>query len=64
MVTHHRGQELVRCKLDLVGVQGTGFFVHHKIVSAGKRVIGCHTQCFEVAGVISLFSMYMHWGEK
>jgi len=42
MVTHHSGQELVRYSLDLVGVQETGCFIHHKIVSAGKRVIGCH----------------------
>jgi len=64
MVTHHSGQELARYNLDLVGVQGTGFVVHHKIVSAGKTVTGCHIESWEVNGVMSLFSMYMCWGEK
>ena len=64
MVTHHSGRELATYNLDLVGVEGTGFVVHHKIVSAGTRVIGCHIECWEVAGVISLFSVHMRWGEK
>jgi hypothetical protein len=32
MDTNHSGRELVRCKLDLVGVQGTRIFVHHKSI--------------------------------
>jgi len=40
VVTHHSGWELARYNLDLVGVKGTGFFVHHKVVPAVKGVIG------------------------
>ena len=61
MVTHHSGRELARYSLDLVGVEGTGFVVHIKIVSAGKRVTGCH---IELTGVMSLFSVYMRCDEK